>query len=131
MQKKTHHSNTVSADRHNIKYLPDAFPLLTELLDVIQEGILAFDDSGHLIYINQFAQKLFDIKAEEVLGKPAVSIIEEDAFLNLVEKCLLGSPQSYVWGQRSLRVTAHAIDNKSIHKGCLVLLQKTKSSKRT
>jgi len=132
VQKKKHHSNTVSANRHNIKCLPEAFPLITELLDVIQEGILAFDESGHLIYINQFAQKLFDINTEDALGKPAVSIIEEDDFLTLVEKCLLGSPpQPYVWGQRSLLVTARPIDNKAIHKGCLVLLQKTTPIRKT
>jgi PAS domain S-box-containing protein len=124
LQKKKHHSNTVSANSHNIKCLPDAFPLITEMLDVIQEGILAFDASGHLIYINQFAQKLFDIKAGDALGKPAVSIFEEDLFLHLVGKCLLGSSQSYVWRQRSLLVTTRPIDNKNTPKGCLILLQK-------
>jgi len=125
LQKKNYHSKRVSANRYKISCLPDAFPLITDLLDVIQEGILAFDESGHLIYINQFAQKLFDIKAEDALGKPAVSIIEEDALLNLLEKCLLDSSQSYVWRQSSLRVTAYPIDNKNIQKGHLVLLQKT------
>ena len=131
MQKTKHHSDTVSANRHNIKCLPDAFPLITELLDVIQEGILAFDESGYLIYINQFAQKLFDIKAEDVLGKPAVFITEEDDFLNIVEKSLFGSSQPYVWEQRSLLVTASRIDNKNFPKGCLVLLRKTTPVRNT
>ena len=131
LQKKKLHSCQISANRQNIKCLPDVPPLLTELLDIIDEGILAFDGNGHLIYINQFAQQLFDIKAEDALGKPAVSIIQEDDFINLLEKSLLGSSQSYVWRQRSLLVTACRIDNKNIHKGSLVLLQKATFMRHT
>lgn len=127
MQKTQRHTDTVSANSQNIKCLPDASPLISELLDVIHAGILAFDGTGNLLYINQYAQQLFDIKAEDALGKPAVSIFKEDDFLNLVEKSLLGSSQSYIWQQRSLLVTACRIDNTNINKGCLVLLQKTTS----
>jgi len=125
MQKKKQHANTVLLNQEKKNYLADASPLLFELLDVTHDGIIAFDGTGHLIYINQCAQQIFDIKAEDALGKPAVSIIIEDDILNLITKSLLDSAQTYVWRERSLLVTASRLSSENIHKGCLVLLQKT------
>ncbi len=44
------------------------------LLDVVEQAVMATDNDGRITYWNQFAEKLFGWKAEEVIGQDIVKI---------------------------------------------------------
>ncbi|MCA1795522.1 MAG: PAS domain-containing protein [Desulfobacteraceae bacterium] len=95
-----------------------------ELLDKSNFGIIVFDGTNHLIYINRYAQQVLDVHPDNVMGKPAVSFIDDEALLRLITQESLDSERNYDWRQHSLLVKASKFCDNNLHKGCLLLLQK-------
>ena len=98
--------------------------LVLELLDSSDIGIIAFNGTHHLIYINRYAQQIIDVHRDNVLRRPAVSFIDDDGLLRLITQGSFDSERSYDWRQRSLLVKASKFCDKDLHKGCLLVLQK-------
>lgn len=48
------------------------------LLDVVEQAIIATDMEGRVVYWNQFAEKLFGWKAEEVMGRDVLTFVPSD-----------------------------------------------------
>lgn len=98
--------------------------LFFELLDSSDVGIVAFDANDHLIYINEYAQEIFDVQADSVLGKPAISFIDDNGLLSLLAQTPSYSQKHYEWRQRSILVRASRLLINELYKGTLLLLQK-------
>ncbi|MBC8442477.1 MAG: sigma 54-interacting transcriptional regulator [Deltaproteobacteria bacterium] len=113
------------------KCLANTSPLFFELLNATHDGIIAFDEISNLIYINQSAQQTLGIKADDVLGKPAVSFIDDDNLLNSITHSSLDSMQSFIWRKHSLIVTVSRLNEDNRQKGCLLLLKETTSIKNS
>ena len=103
---------------------PDHTSKVFELLDNSNFGIIVFDGTNHLIYINTYAQQILDVHPNNVLGKPAVSFIDDDVLLRLITQESLDPERNYEWRQHSVLVKASRFCDKNQHKGCLLLLQK-------
>ena len=123
MPKIKRHPSPVLMDQGPEK-LSDHMALVFELLDTSDIGIIAFDGTCHLIYINGYAQQILDVHRDNVLGKPAVSFIDDDGLLRLITQGSLDPERSYDWRQRSLLVKASKFCDNHLHKGCLLLLEK-------
>jgi len=107
---------------------PDHMALVWELLDSSDVGIIVFDGNHHLIYINGFAQQILEVPRDNVLGKPAVSFIDDDGLLRLITQGALDPERNYDWQQRSLLVKVSKFCDNYLYKGCLLLLQKKATS---
>ncbi len=95
-----------------------------ELLDSTEDGIIAFDGTDHLTYINAHAQQILDVKSDNVLGKPAIAFIDDNGLLSLITQGSADSTKYYDWRKRSLLVTISRFRNDGQYKGCLLLLKK-------
>ena len=123
MPKKKQRFSPALTNQAPIKSAGDT-SLFFELLDSNDVGIMAFDGTNHLIYINAYAQQILGVQADNVLGKPAISFIDDNGLLNLITRGAIDSKKIYEWRQRSLLFTASRFSNNDPSKGCLLLLQK-------
>ena len=98
--------------------------LFMELLDTSDIGIMAFNAADRLIYINKYAQQILGVQADTLLGKPAVSFIDDNGLLQLIAQGALALNRNYEWRQRALQVRASKFCDNDLCKGCLLLLQK-------
>jgi PAS domain S-box-containing protein len=48
---------------------------LTQIIDNINEAIIAVNENAYIVLFNKAAEKLVDISIEDVIGKPIDSII--------------------------------------------------------
>lgn len=62
--------------------IPDKFALL---LNFAADGIIMVDEKDQLVFVNQIAQDLFQLKGGDFLGKPVTSVITQSNFTALVE----------------------------------------------
>ncbi|MEX1299473.1 MAG: sigma 54-interacting transcriptional regulator [Desulfotignum sp.] len=106
----------------------DNVSLVFELLDKSDFGILAYDTTGHLIYINETAQQIFDVKADHVLGKPVLSFIYDTGLLQFIAQDPSDLNNSYEWKHRSILVRASKFCENDRVKGCLLVLHKKTTS---
>ncbi len=130
MREKKQHINPALNHQPLKNCRTNASPLFLELLDTSHDGIIAFDGNGHLVYINRCAQQILDVKAADVLGKPAVSFIEDIDVLELITNSSLNSMQTHLWRRHSLLITTSRLNDKDLYKGCLFLLHKTESDRK-
>ena len=56
----------------------DKLRFQAHLLDVVEQAVIATDFDGHVVYWNQFAEKLYGWKAEEVIGQDIVKVVGTD-----------------------------------------------------
>jgi len=77
---------------------------LRTIIDSVDEGIIAIDDKGKVLYINNWACEVFDIKHEEVVGKNLDKILPKNSVTKVLttneeikdqEEVLKISGQSY------------------------------------
>ncbi|MGM0655634.1 MAG: hypothetical protein ACQETR_09990, partial [Thermodesulfobacteriota bacterium] len=102
----------------------DNTSVVFKLLDKCNFGIIVFDGTNHLIYINRYAQQILDVHPNNVLGRPAVSFIEDDVLLRIITRESVDPERNHDWRQHSLLVKATKFCDNNLHKGCLLLLQK-------
>jgi PAS domain S-box-containing protein len=103
---------------------PSDTSVVFDLLDKSDFGLIVFDGTGHLIYINKYAQQILDVHTDNVLGKPAVSFIEDEGLLRLITQGPSDPERNYDWRQHSLLVKANKFCSNDLHKSCLLLIQK-------
>lgn len=70
-------------------YEPDAFRDLflrrMELLDALDEGLLAIDKDTHIIYINRAASEMLSLEKNLVLGKPLSEVYPQSTIAQVIQ----------------------------------------------
>ena len=64
----------VFRDVSELKQTDEKLRFQAHLLDVVEQAMIATDLEGHVTYWNQFAEKLYGWRAEEVMGRNIVEI---------------------------------------------------------
>jgi two-component system phosphate regulon sensor histidine kinase PhoR len=86
------------------------------------DGIILTDEEGRLVYINQVAQEIFQIKEGMSLGKPAISVITQTNFIALMEDSL-----SETFRQDEITLPDERVFNAHLSripgKGAVIILQ--------
>jgi PAS domain S-box-containing protein len=102
--------------------------LIFDLLDNSDIGIMAFDTDDRLIYINGYAQQILGVRRDKVLGKHAISFIDDKGLLHFLTQVPFDSKKHYEWRHRSVLVRASRVSGDNLHKGSVILLQKKANS---
>ena len=84
------------ADQINLQIhiLEEQKTKLSNILNKMQDGVVIVDEHGVVSSINPSAEEMFDIKAEDVVGKPLMQSLHYYQISELVEKTIASRQQS-------------------------------------
>ncbi|MCX6046758.1 MAG: PAS domain S-box protein [Chloroflexi bacterium] len=66
---------SINRDIHERKQAEQQIRFQANLLDVVEQAVIAIDQTGKIIYWNRFAEKLYGWRADEVHGRNAAEVI--------------------------------------------------------
>jgi len=100
---------------------------LLTVLSTMTDAVIVTDAAGNTILTNNAAEKLFDFKDSQAIGRPTIEIIRDHEIDDLVKKCLKSglmqtTQLEFGLARKFLRIIVSPIERDKIV-GCLMISQ--------